>query len=75
MVRGHGSSPRNAPTERQALVPSADAMLKFVNQFRSYAATYTIGRDRLSHVVDEDWTSYVRAVTDPAQTPPLPNRK
>ena len=64
-----------AALERQALVPSADAMLKFVNQFRSYAATYTIGRDRLSHVVDGDWTSYVRAVTDPAQTLPLPNRR
>ena len=48
-------------------------MLKFVNQFRSYAATYTIGRDRLSRVVGGDWTSYARAVTDPAQTLPRPN--
>jgi len=32
--------------ERDALMPSADATLKFLNQFRTYAATYTIGRDR-----------------------------
>jgi hypothetical protein len=31
--------------ERDALMPSADVTLKFVNRFRSYAATYTIGRD------------------------------
>ena len=53
-------------------MPSADAALKFMNQFRSYAATYTIGRDRLARLVGGDWAAYVRAVTDPAQTlPPL----
>ena len=61
-----------AALEREALMPSADAALKFMNQFRSYAATYTIGRDRLARLVGGDWAAYVRAVTDPAQTvPPL----
>jgi hypothetical protein len=57
-----------AALERDALMASADTTLKFVNQFRSYAATYTIGRDRLSRVVAGDWASYVRTVTDPGQT-------
>ena len=56
-----------AALERDALMPSADATLKFVNQFRSYAATYTIGRDCLAPVVSRDWAAYVRAVTNPAQ--------
>ncbi|PYR04587.1 MAG: hypothetical protein DMF99_31515 [Acidobacteria bacterium] len=59
-----------AALEREALMPSAEATLKFVNQFRSYAATYTIGRDRLSRVVSGSWAAYVRAVTDPAQILP-----
>jgi hypothetical protein len=59
-----------AALERDALMPSADATLKFLNQFRSYAATYTIGRDRLARVVDADWAAYGRAVTDPAQRVP-----
>lgn len=33
--------------EREALMPSADATLKFLNQYRSFAATYTIGREML----------------------------
>jgi len=33
-------------------MPSADATLKFLNQFRSYAATYTLGRDRLRRHLD-----------------------
>jgi hypothetical protein len=59
-----------AALERDALMVSADATLKFANQFRSYAATYTIGRDQLSRVVAGDWAAYVRAVTDPAQQLP-----
>ena len=64
-----------AALERDALMASADATLKFVNQFRSYAATYTIGRDALSQVVAGDWASYLRAVTDPAQMVPGRGRK
>src|SRR5262249_51020544 len=59
-----------AALERDALMPSADATLKFVNQFRSYAATYTIGRDHLAHAVGTDWAAYLRASTDPAQLLP-----
>jgi len=59
-----------AALEHDALMPSAEATLKFVNQFRSYAATYTIGRDALAQVVAEDWASYLRAVTDPTQMLP-----
>jgi hypothetical protein len=55
---------------RDALMPSAEATLKFLNQFRSYAATYTLGRDRLERAIDSDWTAYRRAVTDPAQRLP-----
>ena len=63
-----------AALEHRALLPSADATLKFLNQFRSYAATYTIGRDRLERAVDRDWAAYRRAVTDPAQRLPPPPR-
>ena len=63
--------PRAAATlERDALMASPDATLKFLNQFRSYAATYTIARDRLSRVVSGSWNAYERAVTDPAQALP-----
>lgn len=61
----------SAALEQEALMPSPEATLKFINQFRSYAATYTIGRDRLSRRVAGDWASYERAVTDPSQTLPL----
>src|SRR4051812_44389400 len=61
-----------AALERDALMPSAEATLKFLNQFRSYAATYTIGRDLLDRVVDRDWAAYHRAVTAPAQRLPPP---
>jgi hypothetical protein len=64
-----------AALERDALMPSADAALKFINQFRSYAATYTIGRERLSRVVAGSWEAYLRAVADPAQMLPRATRK
>ena len=59
-----------AALEHDALMPSADATLKFVNQFRSYAAAYTFGRDRLAQRVAGSWDAYTRAVTDPAQALP-----
>jgi hypothetical protein len=31
--------------EQQALVPHAEAMIKYVNEYRSYVTTYTTGRD------------------------------
>jgi len=59
-----------AALERDALMPSADATLKFLNQFRGYAATDTIGRDLLDRAVGADWTAYRRAVTAPEQRLP-----
>ena len=81
-----GSRPRAAAAlERDALMPSADATLKFLNQFRSYAATYTLGRDRLRRHLDAiappggdknvRWRAFVDALSNPAQIlPPEPRR-
>lgn len=70
----------SAALEHEALMPSADATLKFLNQFRTYAATYTTGRDLMSAAIARvapdssdvagRWAAYVRIVTDPAQAPP-----
>ena len=68
-----------AALERDALMPSADATLKFLNQYRTYAATYTIGRDALQrHLGGQPpaggdagrWSAYANVVTDPAQVVP-----
>jgi len=65
--------------EREALMPSADATLKFLNRFRSYGATYTIGRDALSRYLNAHstagdpasrWRAYINVVTDPVQVVP-----
>jgi hypothetical protein len=71
----------SAALERDALMPSADVTLKFLNQYRSYAATYTIGRDAVSRYLDahsaggagvkDRWRAYVELVTAPAQIVPL----
>jgi hypothetical protein len=69
----------SAALERDALMPSADATLKFLNRFRSYGATYTIGRDTLSRYLDAHstagdptsrWRAYMNVVTDAAQMLP-----
>jgi hypothetical protein len=67
--------------ERDALVPSsgsADATLKFLNRYRSYAATYTVGRDAAARYLDarstagdaSRWRAYIDLITDPAQIVP-----
>jgi hypothetical protein len=74
-----------AALEQDALMPSADATLKFLNQFRSYAATYTLGRERLRRHLDSQgptggdrnvrWRAFVEAISNPAQIlPPEPSR-
>ena len=71
-----------AALERDALMPSADATLKFLNQYRTYAATYTIGRDALQRHLDGQspagdggrWSAYKNVVTDPAQIIPPESR-
>ena len=75
----------SAALERDALMPSADATLKFLNQYRTYAATYTIGRDGLLRHIDAHssagdeasrWRAYTDVVTDPAQiVPPAPRHR
>jgi hypothetical protein len=70
---------------RDALMPSADATLKYLNQYRTYAATYTIGRDLLMRHIDahstagddaSQWRAYTSVVADPAQiVPPEPLRR
>jgi hypothetical protein len=65
----------SAALERDALMPSADEMLKFLNRFRSYAATYTIGRDRLAATVGGRWTTYIDVVSSAGQTIPSPRRE
>jgi hypothetical protein len=41
-----------AALEEEALMPSAVATLKFFNEFRTYAVTYTVGRDAVAQYVD-----------------------
>jgi len=71
----------SAVLQRDALMASADATLKFLNQFRSYGVTYTIGRDLLARQLDARvtngdeagrWRAYSEVVTAPAQMVPSP---
>src|SRR5262249_7257087 len=63
----------SAAFEREALMTSPDVTLKFLNQFRGYGLTYTLGRaafaDRLARESassgDADrWTAYARLTAD-----------
>jgi hypothetical protein len=76
----------SAALERDTLMPSADATLKFINQFRTYAITYTVGRDAFTQFLDaraalkddgaSRWRAYINVVTDPSQSLPSdPPRK
>ena len=66
--------------ERDALMPSAEATLKFLNQYRSYAVVYSIGRDAVSRYLDARtmtdssdagrWSAYAELVANPAQMVP-----
>jgi hypothetical protein len=66
--------------ERDALMPSADATLMFLNRYRTYAATYTMGRDVVSRYLDaragrhggdtDRWRAYAGLVTNPTQMAP-----
>lgn len=71
----------SAALEHDAMMPSPDATLKFLNQFRTYVATYTIGRDLVSRYIDararaggdanDRWRAYIELVTSPAQVAPI----
>jgi hypothetical protein len=75
----------SAALERDALMPSADATLKFLNQFRTYAVTYTAGRDALTRHLDAHstvgddgtsrWRAYIKVVTDASQVVPSDARR
>jgi hypothetical protein len=57
----------SAALEERALMASPDATLKFFNQFRSYALTYTLGPDRIRRAVAQAknrWDAYAHWVTD-----------
>jgi hypothetical protein len=63
-----------AAFEREALMASPDATLKFLNQFRTYGLTYTVGRDAFMTRLDaaappspdtaKRWEEYARLTTD-----------
>jgi hypothetical protein len=68
-----------AALEGEALMPSAEGVLKFLNQFRSYAATYTLGRERLRRQLEASappgdgngrWRAFLDAISNPAQILP-----
>jgi hypothetical protein len=53
--------------EDGTLMPSADATLKFFNEFRTYAVAYTVGHDVVALALasaDDRWTAYERWVTE-----------
>ena len=63
--------------EEQALMTFPDATLKFFNEFRSYALTYTVGRDLVERAVNADgadpaarWRNYERWITELGAYPP-----
>jgi hypothetical protein len=75
----------SAALERDALMPSPDATLKFLNQFRTYAATYTTGRDLFAAALDRGaggaaaaavrWDTYAQIVANPSQIVPAEARR
>ena len=54
--------------ERDALMPSPEATLKFVNQYRTYAATYTTGRDQLRRHLEAHTSAETRRANGGAPT-------
>ena len=70
----------SAAFEREALMLSADDTLKFLNRFRTYAATYMAGRDALARYLNvhstagddgtSRWRAYINVVTDASQSVP-----
>lgn len=50
--------------EQQALMAHPDPTLKYMNEYRSYMITYTLGRDLAAALV-HGWPRYEQFVTDP----------
>jgi hypothetical protein len=74
-----------AALERDGLVPAPDPLLKFVNEYGTYAVVYSRGPELAAAFLNAHagrdaasrWTAYVQLVTTPAQAfePPLEPRK
>ena len=74
-----------AVLEHDALMPSADATLKFLNEYRSFAVTYTRGRDMAAAAVETRsdssadaaarWRAYLDLIASPDQAFPPPPQK
>lgn len=50
--------------EKRALMAHAEETLKYINEYRSYMLTYTLGRDLASREV-RGWQRYEQLMTDP----------
>ncbi|HEY4049298.1 MAG TPA: hypothetical protein VGM27_20750 [Acidobacteriaceae bacterium] len=70
-----------AALEKQALMAQSDATLKYINEYRSYMITYTVGRDLVSEAVDQSprttapealrWHRYLELMNSVAPLPVL----
>jgi hypothetical protein len=68
--------------EEQALMAGSEDALKYINEYRSYMATYTFGRDLVAQVVDRRtegevseevrWQRYLRVMTSVEPIEPQP---
>ena len=66
-----------AELEARALVPHAEAQIKYINQFRSYVTTYTAGRSAVKARLDTcappgaadaiRWRCYINDITTPSR--------
>ena len=54
-----------AALEEQALMAHPEETLKFLNEFRSYVLTYTVGKDLIAKRVHGDWKAYEELVLNP----------
>lgn len=53
-----------AALEQQVLMAHPEETLKYINEYRSYMITYTLGRDLVAQQV-HDWQRYEQLMTDP----------
>jgi len=66
--------------ERETLMQHSEAALLYLNEFRSYILTYTLGADSVQALVEagnpteaERWQRYTALMTNPITTLPPPN--
>jgi len=51
--------------EDQALMAHSEETLKYLNEFRTYVLTYTVGKDLIAKRVKGDWKAYEELVLNP----------